>query len=159
MISVSGYRVEKLLEMAHQRLSTILIGGAACIFVSIFVCPVWAGQDLHNLIASNIDKLANYLEGNYKSLYTHIYLYIILCFSFHFDPLRLLTTRKLNAGFGSEYFQVSKDGDCIEASENDKSFLKGYRSVLNTKSTEESLVSRYRIFFFCMISLPTIASH
>ena len=64
MISVSGYRVEKLLEMAHQRLSTILIGGATCIFVSIFVCPVWAGQDLHNLIASNIDKLANFLEGN-----------------------------------------------------------------------------------------------
>ncbi|GMN39563.1 hypothetical protein TIFTF001_008788 [Ficus carica] len=106
MISVSGYRVEKLLEMAHQRLSTILIGGATCIFVSIFVCPVWAGQDLHNLIASNIDKLANYLEG-----------------------------------FGSEYFQVSKDGDCIEASENDKSFRKGYKTVLNTKSTEESLAN------------------
>ncbi|XP_024028416.1 aluminum-activated malate transporter 8 [Morus notabilis] len=106
MISVSGYRVEELLEMAHQRLSTILIGGTTCIFVSMFVCPVWAGQDLHNLIASNIEKLANYLEG-----------------------------------FGCEYFQASEDKDCIEALKNDKSFLNGYKSVLNTKGTEESLAN------------------
>lgn len=64
MITVSGFRVGELLEMAHQRLSTILIGGSACIFISIFICPVWAGGDLHNLIASNIEKLAAYLDGN-----------------------------------------------------------------------------------------------
>ncbi|XP_015900377.3 aluminum-activated malate transporter 8 [Ziziphus jujuba] len=63
MITVSGFRVGELLEMAHQRLSTILIGGSACIFISIFICPVWAGGDLHNLIASNIEKLAAYLDG------------------------------------------------------------------------------------------------
>ncbi|PON63135.1 Aluminum-activated malate transporter [Parasponia andersonii] len=106
MISISGYRVDSLLEMAHQRLSTILIGGATCIFVSIFVCPVWAGQDLHNLIASNIDKLANYLEG-----------------------------------FGGEYFQVTEDKDSGGDSKNDKSFLQGYKSVLNSKTTEETLAN------------------
>ncbi|XP_038883833.1 aluminum-activated malate transporter 8-like [Benincasa hispida] len=63
LVSVSGYRVEKILELAHQRLSTILIGGATCIFISLFICPVWAGESLHNNIASNIEKLANYLEG------------------------------------------------------------------------------------------------
>lgn len=63
MISVSGYQVDKLFEMADQRLYTILIGGATCIFISIFVCPVWSGGDLHNLIASNLDKLAYYLQG------------------------------------------------------------------------------------------------
>ncbi|OWM79031.1 aluminum-activated malate transporter 8 [Punica granatum] len=63
MVAVSGYRVEDLLLLAHQRLSTVLIGGAICIIVSIFVCPVWAGEDLHKLIAGNIDKLADYLEG------------------------------------------------------------------------------------------------
>ncbi|KAM6547739.1 hypothetical protein CsatB_019415 [Cannabis sativa] len=107
MISISGYRVDKLLQMAHQRLSTILIGGATCIIVSICVCPVWAGQDLHNLTASNIDKLANYLEG-----------------------------------FGDTYFETApEDKDCVNDIKNDKSFLQGYKSVLNSKANEESLAN------------------
>ncbi|KAF3442748.1 hypothetical protein FNV43_RR16665 [Rhamnella rubrinervis] len=107
MISVSGYRIEELLDMANQRLYTILIGGATCIFISIFVCPVWSGGDLHNLIASNIDKLANYLEG-----------------------------------FGDEYFQTSENEGCATAStKNDKSFLQGYKSVLTSKGTEDSLAN------------------
>lgn len=63
LVAVSGYRVEEVVELAHQRLSTIIIGAAACMLISIFVCPVWAGQDLHNMVASNIEKLANYLQG------------------------------------------------------------------------------------------------
>lgn len=64
MVSVSGVRVVELLDMAHQRLSTIIIGGATCIVVSMCICPVWAGEDLHNLVTSNIEKLASYLVGN-----------------------------------------------------------------------------------------------
>lgn len=64
LVAVSGYRVDELLVLAHQRLTTILIGGATCIIVSIFVCPVWAGEDLHKLIVSNLEKLASYLEGS-----------------------------------------------------------------------------------------------
>ncbi|EPS69609.1 hypothetical protein M569_05152 [Genlisea aurea] len=63
LVAVSGYRIEEILTLAHQRLATILIGGATCIVISVFVCPVWAGQDLHNLVASNIDKLAAFLQG------------------------------------------------------------------------------------------------
>ncbi|XP_010464902.1 PREDICTED: aluminum-activated malate transporter 8 [Camelina sativa] len=63
MVAVSGYRTDEILVMAYQRLSTILIGGTICILVSIFVCPVWAGEDLHKMIANNINKLANYLEA------------------------------------------------------------------------------------------------
>ncbi|KAK4834153.1 hypothetical protein QYF36_017828 [Acer negundo] len=111
MISVSGSRVEDLLEMSYQRLSTILIGGAICIIVSIFVCPNWAGQDFHKLVASNIDKLATYLEE-----------------------------------FGGEYFQncsVNEEEGCGggDVSKIDKSFLQGYKSVLNSKNTEESLAN------------------
>lgn len=65
LVSVSGYRDDEILMLAHRRLSTILIGGATCLIVSIFVCPVWAGQDLHNLIALNMEKLGNFLEGAY----------------------------------------------------------------------------------------------
>lgn len=63
LVAVSGYRVGQILELAHQRLSTILIGGATCMIISIFVCPVWAGRDLHYLVAGNIEKLAAFLEG------------------------------------------------------------------------------------------------
>ncbi|KAL3646929.1 hypothetical protein CASFOL_009473 [Castilleja foliolosa] len=63
MVAVSGFRVNEILQLAHQRLSTIVIGGATCMVISIFVYPVWAGQDLHNLVAANIDKLGAFLEG------------------------------------------------------------------------------------------------
>ncbi|KAK6152261.1 hypothetical protein DH2020_014896 [Rehmannia glutinosa] len=65
LVAVSGFRVTQILQLAHQRLSTILIGGATCMVISIFVCPVWAGQDLHNLVAGNIEKLASFLEGKF----------------------------------------------------------------------------------------------
>ncbi|KAL0410186.1 UNVERIFIED_CONTAM: Aluminum-activated malate transporter 8 [Sesamum latifolium] len=63
LVAVSGARVTHILQMAHQRLSTILIGGATCIAISIFICPVWAGQDLHNLVAANIENLAVFFQG------------------------------------------------------------------------------------------------
>ncbi|CAK7342031.1 unnamed protein product [Dovyalis caffra] len=106
LVSVSGYRVEELLVLAHQRLSTVLIGGATCIVISMFICPVWAGEDLHKLIASNIEELAKYLEG-----------------------------------FGGEYFQPVEDGRNVKVSNTDKSFLQGYKNVLNSKSIEESMAN------------------
>ncbi|KAJ0463827.1 putative aluminum-activated malate transporter [Helianthus annuus] len=107
LVVVSGYRVDKILELAHQRLSTILIGGATCIVISICVCPVWAGEDLHNLIVSNLEKLASFLEG-----------------------------------FGGEIFELPLEEDIVVSSnEPDKSFLTAYKSVLNSKATEESLAN------------------
>ncbi|MQL84722.1 hypothetical protein Taro_017232 [Colocasia esculenta] len=63
LVAVSSYRVDELLELAHQRLSTVAIGAAACICISVFVFPVWAGEELHDLCAGNLEKLATYLEG------------------------------------------------------------------------------------------------
>ncbi|KAH7692383.1 Aluminum-activated malate transporter protein [Dioscorea alata] len=62
-VSVSGYRVEHLVTMAQQRLSTIAIGVSICFCICIFICPVWAGGDLHFLIVRNMEKLATSLEG------------------------------------------------------------------------------------------------
>ncbi|KAK9985987.1 hypothetical protein SO802_030938 [Lithocarpus litseifolius] len=104
LVSVTGYRVDKILELANERLMTIGIGGAICIIVSICVCPVWAGEDLHKLVASNIEKLASSLEG-----------------------------------FGGEYFPDPEDHEGnVMASKGDKALLQGYKSVLNSKNTEES---------------------
>ncbi|KAJ8552040.1 hypothetical protein K7X08_028483 [Anisodus acutangulus] len=63
MISVSGYRDHMVLDKAITRATTILIGGAAAILFNVVICPVWAGEDLHNLIATNIEDLGISLEG------------------------------------------------------------------------------------------------
>ena len=33
------------------------------LFVSIGIYPMWAGDDLYNLVAGNVEKLGNFLEG------------------------------------------------------------------------------------------------
>ncbi|PIN10643.1 hypothetical protein CDL12_16764 [Handroanthus impetiginosus] len=46
-------------------LFVFLQGASACVVVSIFICPVWAGEDLHKLIAKNMKKLGSFLEDDF----------------------------------------------------------------------------------------------
>lgn len=62
LVSVSGYRVEKLLDMAHQRLATIIIGTALCMVTAMVVYPIWAGEELHFLIIRNMEKVSDSLD-------------------------------------------------------------------------------------------------
>ncbi|KAE9620625.1 hypothetical protein Lal_00019272 [Lupinus albus] len=101
LISVSGFREDEVLEMAHKRLSTIFIGGSACVMISIFVCPVWAGEELHYSIAINLEKLGDYLEE-----------------------------------FVCGYFTTLEEGDSVNFP-----CLEAYKSILNSKSSEESLAN------------------
>ncbi|KAL2331887.1 hypothetical protein Fmac_019468 [Flemingia macrophylla] len=62
--STSVFFVEnELLEVAQERLLTIIIGSFIAVMVSICICPVWVGQDLHNQIAANIEKLSDFFQG------------------------------------------------------------------------------------------------
>ncbi|KAH9302670.1 hypothetical protein KI387_014253 [Taxus chinensis] len=63
LITVSGYRVENIFRMAYERLSTIAIGCGVCLVISLFVYPIWAGEDLHNFTADKFEGLAQSLEG------------------------------------------------------------------------------------------------
>ncbi|XP_023513501.1 aluminum-activated malate transporter 10 [Cucurbita pepo subsp. pepo] len=63
LVSISSYRVDKLFELAHTRLTTIAIGTSLCIIVSMLFCPMWAGSQLHSLVFRNLDKLADGLDG------------------------------------------------------------------------------------------------
>jgi hypothetical protein len=44
---------------------------------------------------------------------------------------------KLLAGFGDEYFNIPEEGPSMD----DKSFLQGYKSILTSKDSEETMVS------------------
>ncbi|PIA48868.1 hypothetical protein AQUCO_01300043v1 [Aquilegia coerulea] len=63
LVAISGYRVDNLFDLAQERLSTIVIGGSMCLLISMLICPIWAGQDLHFLVARNMEKLATSLDG------------------------------------------------------------------------------------------------
>ncbi|XP_050285477.1 aluminum-activated malate transporter 8-like isoform X2 [Quercus robur] len=63
LVSVSGYREDKVLQMAHQRVTTIIMGSIIAIVICICIRPVWIGEELQNLIANNIEKLGNFLQG------------------------------------------------------------------------------------------------
>ncbi|KAI3449288.1 hypothetical protein Pfo_005953 [Paulownia fortunei] len=104
LVSVSGYRVEKLFELAVHRLSTIAIGTSICILTSMLFCPVWAGNELHNLIKNNMEKLADSLDG---------------CVA--------------------EYFRSDVKANNINSETSN--ILLGYKCVLNSRATEESLAN------------------
>ncbi|KAJ9189298.1 hypothetical protein P3X46_000608 [Hevea brasiliensis] len=63
LVSVSSYREENIQKMALERLLTITVGCFIAILVNICICPVWIGEDLHNLVALNIEKLGIFLQG------------------------------------------------------------------------------------------------
>ncbi|KAF3496454.1 hypothetical protein DY000_02054529 [Brassica cretica] len=98
-------------------LSTVIMGGVSCVLISIFICPVWAGQDLHSLLASNFDTLSHFLQG----------------YDFEIKIWKL-------AEFGEEYFEATDDGDVKEVEKKRKN-LQRYKSVLNSKSNEEALAN------------------
>ncbi|KAI4322474.1 hypothetical protein L6164_022166 [Bauhinia variegata] len=62
-VSISGYRDDQILEFACKRVLTIIIGSFIAMVVCICVYPVWIGEDLHNLVADKLEKLAKFLQG------------------------------------------------------------------------------------------------
>ncbi|KDP28457.1 hypothetical protein JCGZ_14228 [Jatropha curcas] len=99
LVSVSGYRVDELFDLAQHRFSTIVVGTSLCILISILICPIWAGGELHNLIIRNLEKLAHSLDGSMEC-----------------------------------YFASNSDEDPSKKTE-------GYRCVLNSKGTEDSMAN------------------
>ncbi|KAL6327249.1 hypothetical protein AAG906_016676 [Vitis piasezkii] len=81
------------------------------LFVSIGIYPMWAGDDLYKLVASNVEKLGNFLKVFSEFV-----------------------------GFSGEYFRVSGDGE----SKDSKTILQGYKSILTSKITKDSLRSKAR---------------
>ncbi|GAB4834716.1 Aluminum-activated malate transporter 12 [Ancistrocladus abbreviatus] len=63
LITVSSYRIENVLKIAHERFYTIAIGCGICLFMSLLVFPIWAGEDLHNSTVSKLEGLAKSIQA------------------------------------------------------------------------------------------------
>ncbi|CAN4086725.1 unnamed protein product [Withania somnifera] len=62
-IMVSGYHTREFIQTAVSRFLLIALGASVSLAVNICVYPIWAGEDLHNLVAKNFINIAISLEG------------------------------------------------------------------------------------------------
>uniref|UniRef100_A0A7N0RGU3 Aluminum-activated malate transporter n=1 Tax=Kalanchoe fedtschenkoi TaxID=63787 RepID=A0A7N0RGU3_KALFE len=139
LVAVSGARVTDVMELALQRLSTIIIGASTCLVISIFVYPVWAGEDLHNLVALNLENLSHYIHGRL----TRAFIRLSPCPSSsetHRYHLHLANIESC-AGFGGEYFKERSNER--PSTDEDEAVLHAYRhrSIINSKATVDNLVN------------------
>ncbi|TKW21923.1 hypothetical protein SEVIR_4G153500v4 [Setaria viridis] len=105
LITVSSYRQNDVLPLTRDRLSTIAIGCAICLFMSLLVLPNWSGEDLHNSTVNKFEGLATSIEA---------------CVN--------------------EYFRdKDKDDNVLDRQEARASIQIGYRAVLDSKSSDETL--------------------
>jgi hypothetical protein len=63
LLTVSSYRDDHVLKMAHDRIFTIAIGCAVCLLMSLLVFPNWSGEDLHHSTAFKLEGLAKSIGG------------------------------------------------------------------------------------------------
>ncbi|KAM7259724.1 hypothetical protein ACFE04_015465 [Oxalis oulophora] len=63
LVAVSGLRAGEIMKLARERLSTIVMGFAVCIFINLLVFPVWASDELHHSLSSHFESLAHSIEG------------------------------------------------------------------------------------------------
>uniref|UniRef100_M4D817 Aluminum-activated malate transporter 12 n=1 Tax=Brassica campestris TaxID=3711 RepID=M4D817_BRACM len=63
LITVSSYRVDSVITIAHDRFYTIAIGCGICLFMSLLVFPIWSGEDLHKTTVGKPPGLSRSIEA------------------------------------------------------------------------------------------------
>ncbi|KAJ6695868.1 ALUMINUM-ACTIVATED MALATE TRANSPORTER 10 [Salix koriyanagi] len=62
LITVSSYRVSNVMKIANERLYTIVIGCGVCLLMTLFIFPIWSGEDLHNSTVAKLEGLAKSIQ-------------------------------------------------------------------------------------------------
>lgn len=63
LITVSSYRTNNVLKIAHDRFLTIAIGCGVCLLMSLLIFPNWSGEELHNSTVLKLEGLAKSIEA------------------------------------------------------------------------------------------------
>lgn len=63
LITVSSYRDENVLRIAHDRFYSIAIGCGVCLFMSLLIFPNWSGEDLNHSTVFKFEGLAKSIAG------------------------------------------------------------------------------------------------
>ncbi|XP_022156876.1 aluminum-activated malate transporter 12-like [Momordica charantia] len=103
LITISSYRVDNVLKIAHDRFYTIAIGCGVCLLMSLLIFPNWSGEELHNSTVLKLEGLAKSIEA---------------CVN--------------------DYFFDAEIDENKESCSRDQIY-KGYKAVLDSKSTDETL--------------------
>ncbi|KAI5078644.1 hypothetical protein GOP47_0006315 [Adiantum capillus-veneris] len=109
LVVISGYKVSDNIDVVFDRIVTVMVGVTICLLVSIFIFPIWAGDDLQDLVTKNFEGLADSLEECLKEY------------------------------FGGVRKSCSVPSKICKDQPFDDKIYKGYRGVLISKQTEESL--------------------